>query len=713
MAVRVFGTRLTVEGGGQYEQAMRRAGRTGQDAMDRVQRSTQPASRGLRLVSAASTELRGALDGVAGRVPVIGRLSSVLGPAGLAMGALAAAGGAAFAGIARGAKTAASEIAAIGDAADRAQIDAGTFEQLKAALTLEGQQDSGLEVALATFVRQMGEAQGGAKATQAAFQGLGISMAELARLTPEEAIMAVADGLAAIPDPASRAATAQRLFGEQGRALLTILDDGSAALRDQFKAAEDLGLLYGGDVIRSAQALNIEFDRQAKIIDVQLKSAFIEAGPAVVSLRENFVELIPVILNFVAAVTAGINELLALLALADRPKKIQLGVNVEELRTLQQQIVELEDARQNVTGPGTAGILSSLDETLDGLRARERDLLEANGRISQQIRQQEELLESTRTPPAITVALPELPASGGGRGGGGGGGRAARDGRDVFAEEQARVAERIAALQREAQAAGLAAEAAARLEAAYRLETAARADDNVVSEEERRIIDELVALYGTAAAAKERAAQTSRDLADADRDAAQATDDLKRGLDDLGQSASGALAGLISGTRDWRDALGEVLQTALRIAETQLTSPEVADRAGGFLNSFLGSAASFIGGLFADGAAFHRGRVVPFAAGGLVTGPTFFPMAGGRTGMMGERPPGEAIMPLVKTPSGALGVRAEGGGGTVLNFTSNVDARGSTMTAPQYAAIARAEAQRAVQTSAGASVRNLAFRQRS
>lgn len=62
----------------------------------------------------------------------------------------------------------------------------------------------------------------------------------------------------------------------------------------------------------------------------------------------------------------------------------------------------------------------------------------------------------------------------------------------------------------------------------------------------------------------------------------------------------------------------------------------------------------------ANGNAFGGGRVIPFAAGGVVSSPTMFPMRGG-TGLMGEAGP-EAIMPLTRI-GGKLGVRAAGGGG--------------------------------------------------
>lgn len=65
---------------------------------------------------------------------------------------------------------------------------------------------------------------------------------------------------------------------------------------------------------------------------------------------------------------------------------------------------------------------------------------------------------------------------------------------------------------------------------------------------------------------------------------------------------------------------------------------------------------------FAKGAAFKAGNVVPFANGGVVSAPTTFPMARGRTGVMGEAGP-EAIMPLRRGADGRLGIEAANSNG--------------------------------------------------
>ncbi len=53
------------------------------------------------------------------------------------------------------------------------------------------------------------------------------------------------------------------------------------------------------------------------------------------------------------------------------------------------------------------------------------------------------------------------------------------------------------------------------------------------------------------------------------------------------------------------------------------------------------------------------GSVTPFADGGVVRSPSFFPI-GGDMGLMGEAG-AEAILPLRRGPDGALGVAAAGG----------------------------------------------------
>lgn len=124
----------------------------------------------------------------------------------------------------------------------------------------------------------------------------------------------------------------------------------------------------------------------------------------------------------------------------------------------------------------------------------------------------------------------------------------------------------------------------------------------------------------------------------------------------MGRTISDSLADMVVNFDSARDAAANLLrQLASMVANSAFSSLGLDN---------------FFGGLFANakGNAFQGGRVTPFANGGVVSGPTMFPMRGNRTGLMGEAGP-EAIMPLTRTANGKLGVQAQGGRG------GNVDVR--------------------------------------
>lgn len=77
----------------------------------------------------------------------------------------------------------------------------------------------------------------------------------------------------------------------------------------------------------------------------------------------------------------------------------------------------------------------------------------------------------------------------------------------------------------------------------------------------------------------------------------------------------------------------------------------------------------------ANGNVFNNGSVQAFASGGVVGSPTLFPMAGGKTGLMGEAGP-EAIVPLKRGPDGKLGVASSGGGNITVVQNINVTGTG-------------------------------------
>jgi hypothetical protein len=123
------------------------------------------------------------------------------------------------------------------------------------------------------------------------FDQLGLSAKEMAKLTPTEQFKSLSDKIAGIHDPTQRAAAAFRIFGEQNKALLPVLNKGAEGLAKSAEEAKKLGQL--------PSALNAEKIEQAAVTFDKVKMALEGIGiqileriaPAVMALSENFDEL--------------------------------------------------------------------------------------------------------------------------------------------------------------------------------------------------------------------------------------------------------------------------------------------------------------------------------------------------------------------------------------------------------------------------------------
>ena len=144
--------------------------------------------------------------------------------------------------------------------------------------------------------------------------------------------------------------------------------------------------------------------------------------------------------------------------------------------------------------------------------------------------------------------------------------------------------------------------------------------------------------------------------------------DVKNPMLDMANTISGAFSdafmSMVEGTKSVKDAFGDMVKVIIKKAfEMAVINP--------IINSIFGGVRGFnplpsFGATQANGGAWQGGsQIKAYANGGVVGGPTYFPMAGGKTGLMGEAGP-EAIMPLKRGANGKLGVQAEGGGGTTV-----------------------------------------------
>ena len=161
----------------------------------------------------------------------------------------------------------------------------------------------------------------------------------------------------------------------------------------------------------------------------------------------------------------------------------------------------------------------------------------------------------------------------------------------------------------------------------------------------------------------------------------------KEVADTIANEMGNALMSMVDGTKSvkdaFRDMANDIIKELYRIYVVKQITGMISGAIAPNVPTFTPSE---------NGNVFSNGNLVPYANGGVVGGPTTFPMNDGRTGLMGEAGP-EAIMPLKRGKNGKLGVQAEGGSGDVIihqnfNFTANGDESVKKIIAQQAPAIA-------------------------
>ena len=149
----------------------------------------------------------------------------------------------------------------------------------------------------------------------------------------------------------------------------------------------------------------------------------------------------------------------------------------------------------------------------------------------------------------------------------------------------------------------------------------------------------------------------------------------KEVADDIAGSMGDAFMSIVDGTKSVKDAFRDMARYIIgRLYEILVVEQMVQSISGAIRGAMIGPVQ---GPMLpsANGNVFSNGSVVPDANGGIVGSPVYFPMAGGRTGLMGEAGP-EAIMPLKRGKNGKLGVQAEGGGEVTIHQNFNFSANG-------------------------------------
>jgi hypothetical protein len=416
----------------------------------------------------------------------------------------------------------------------------------------------------------------------------------------------LADVFAGMPDGMQKTALAMELFGKSGAQLIPMLNQGSAAIRAAGDEAERLGFVISTQTAKAVEAFNDNLTRLGKVSKGVGSQLMAGMAPALKTVTDYMVSLVN---------TKGLFE-----SWGEAIGEAVIWVS-DKMILLSGTIKGLSLAWTNLKEMGAAAIRLDFAEV---------------GRLNKAYLEQEATLKRITEQERFKLQLMYANSNAARYAVGGTGGTAtAPDVTDDKSEGEKKVT-----AEKEKQV-----ELDGEILAAIHMHTIAR---NIEAD-----------LMESMAASQEKMLEDITRMQAPSADLLTTWEKVAANTDLVNTATESLASGMVDYFSGAEKSFQDMLRTFL-IGIAKMIAQE-------YMLMAITTARRAIAG-YADGGVFSGGREVAFAAGGVVSGPTTFPMRGGRVGLMGERGP-EAIMPLARTKSGALGVRTEGGGGGVGNVT--------------------------------------------
>ncbi|MFW5909189.1 MAG: phage tail tape measure protein [Thiohalospira sp.] len=561
----------------------------------------------------------------------------------------------------------AGEIDDLAKAGDQLDATTESIQAVRHATELYAGSSTDADKAIGSFTKRLGEAIDGSGEAKNALDKLGLSAQDIAKLPLDEQLAVISREFQGLETAAERNAVAADLFSRENMGMLNVLAAGEDGIRGAREEVDRYGSAVSAIEADRVESMNDEWTRlneAAKGTRHQLTVALAPAIEEVTGLLKESVtwwgELVQDMQvatpeenarEFAESVTeAAEAERLLSAAMEQREQSADKASRTQ--RMLQLQMEELRDlagsesaAQSALEGqyvgmlPGTPEDIQStvdrikdLESQLDGARGSTEDAGEKIG--------------------ALKDRLQEL-----------------RDGSQEAGDETKEVGDRAE-------------------EAAEKNDALSVAMDTIEKQ-----FDGLTQSEGEAIAGMREVGEETEQTAQRLGVMGRAMDLVEGQFDDLDEQEARAVAGLQEISEEGEKTFRDDLESAVdgwgnRFSEK--INDAVWDAEAGFdniLESFgkmltqmiiqkeivepmLSAGMDFLpGGSNAQGSAWVGG-VQRYANGGVVDSPTLFPMARG-AGLMGEAGP-EAIMPLERTQSGDLGVKADVGGGGAAGVEVNV-----------------------------------------
>jgi len=187
---------------------------------------------------------------------------------------------------------AASAVASVDDLSKRTGVSTQTLQSYQFAAEQSGVSVEAFGKGIQKLGINLGEAQTGNKSAIKSFADLGLSIRDLAQLSPEQAFEKVAAAISQLPNPAQQAAAAVSLFGKSGAELAPLFAEGAGFLAEMRTQAEGLGLVLGDTQVQNLAQLDDSFGVLSATVQAFKQRVTADLAPALTEASRSAAEFI-------------------------------------------------------------------------------------------------------------------------------------------------------------------------------------------------------------------------------------------------------------------------------------------------------------------------------------------------------------------------------------------------------------------------------------
>jgi hypothetical protein len=123
-----------------------------------------------------------------------------------------------------------------------------------------GGEFDGFDTGVKKMQNTIADAERGVQPAVDAIERLGLSVQQVAALSPEQQFMTIGDALSRIKDPAARAAAAVDIFGRAGTNMLPVFSEGAAGVEKFMQRARELGVVMSSQMAKDAGDLHHQME---------------------------------------------------------------------------------------------------------------------------------------------------------------------------------------------------------------------------------------------------------------------------------------------------------------------------------------------------------------------------------------------------------------------------------------------------------------------